>query len=191
MTKILALIGSPRANGTNSQAVDEAIRGAISCGDVEVQKVLLNQLKIVPCQSCDSCFKTGRCHMRDDMEIIYEKIMTMDAFILAAPIYFNGISGQAKLVIDRCQPFWSAKYVMKRDLFAGNRRPGLFIATGGQPLYEGQFIGSQHVANLLFKMVGVKMVGSLMLPDLDARPLNDRPAELAQAFALGCKLLGE
>ncbi|SMC34969.1 flavodoxin family protein [Sporomusa malonica] len=191
MTKILALIGSPRANGTNSQVVDEILRGAASCGNVEVHKILLHQLKIVPCQSCNRCFKTGRCHLHDDMELIYERILDMDAFILAAPIYFNGISGQAKLAIDRCQPFWSAKYVMKTDVFAGRKRPGLFIATGGQPLYDGQFIGSLHVAKLLFKMIGVKMIGDLTLPDLDARPLAARPDDLAQAFEFGQKLMRE
>lgn len=191
MTKILALIGSPRANGTNSQVVDEILRGAVLSGNAEVHRILLHQLKIVPCQSCDSCFNTGRCRLHDDMKLIYEKIMDMDAFIFAAPIYFNGISGQAKLAIDRCQPFWSAKYVMKTDVFAGRKRPGLFIATGGQPLYDGQFTGSLDVAKLFFKMIGVKLLGTLTLPDLDARPLATRPADLAQAFDLGRKLVGE
>ncbi|HWR42207.1 flavodoxin family protein [Sporomusa sp.] len=189
MAKILALLGSPRVNGTNSLAIDQLLRGAASCGDVEVQKILLHKLKIAPCQSCDSCLHTGRCHLRDDMEPIYEKIMDMDAFILAAPVYFNGMSAQAKVMIDRCQPFWSAKYVMKTDVFAGRRRPGIFIATGGQPLYDGQFIGSLHVVNLLFKMIGVKSIGNLTLPDLDARPLSTRPDDLSQAFELGRQLI--
>ncbi len=189
MTKILALLGSPKPQGTNSLLIDEVLRGAAANGDVEVQKILLNKLKLVPCQSCDCCLHTGRCCVRDDMESIYEKIMAMDAFIFAAPVYFNGMSAQAKAVVDRCQPFWSAKYVVKKDLFGGRKRPGIFIATGGQPLYEGQFIGSLHVINLYFKMIGVKNIGNLTLADLDARPLAGRPEDLGQAFALGKQLI--
>ncbi len=189
MVKIVAVLGSPRVRGTNSQAIEQVIKGAASCGEIEVEKLCLNQLTITPCQSCDSCMKTGRCRLRDDMEGIYQSIIAMDAFILAAPIYFSGMSAQAKLMIDRCQPFWSAKYVMKTDLFAGRKRPGLFIATGGQPLYEGQFVGSLHVADLFFKMIGVKSAGNLTLPDLDARPLTERPDDLAQAFMLGQALM--
>lgn len=190
MVNIVALIGSPRVQGENSQAVEEVLRGAASCGDIEVKKIWLNQLTLTPCQSCDSCTKTGRCRLRDDMDGIYEALLAMDAFILATPIYFSGMSAQTKLMVDRCQPFWAAKYVLKTDVFAGRKRPGVFIATGGQPLYEGQFIGSQHIVNLLFKMIGVRSAGNLMLPDLDARPLVKRPEDLAQAFAFGQALMG-
>ncbi|WP_371379889.1 flavodoxin family protein [Sporomusa aerivorans] len=188
MFRILALQGSPRANGTNSMAIDDAVRGAAVNGKVEVHKVFLHQLKIAPCQSCDSCLQTGHCCIKDDMGMIYDNIMVMDAFILAAPIYFSGMSAQAKLVIDRCQPFWAAKYVLRREVFSGKLRPGLFIATGGQPSYEGQFIGSLHVVNLFSKMIGVKNLGSITLPDLDAQPLAQRPDDLSRIFALGQKL---
>ncbi len=189
MPHVLALLGSPRTNGSNRLVIDEILKGAASTGEVEVQKLLLHQLNIAPCQACNSCMHTGRCRLTDDMEVIYESIMRMDAFILAAPIYFSGISAQSKLVIDRCQPFWSAKYVLKTDVFSGRRRPGLFIVTGGQPSYEGQFIGSLHVMNLFLKMIGVQSIANLTLADLDARPLAERPADLLQAFSLGRKLM--
>lgn len=190
MTKILALQGSPKPNGTNSLLIDEVLRGAAAAGDVEVQKILINKLKVAPCQSCDYCMHTGRCRLQDDMVSVYEKIVAMDAFIFAAPVYFNGMSAQAKAVVDRCQPFWSAKYIVKRDVFGGRKRPGVFIATGGQPLYNEQFVGSLHVINLYFKMISVKNTGNLTLADLDARPLASRPDDLAQAFALGRNLIG-
>jgi multimeric flavodoxin WrbA len=182
-------MGSPRIGGQNSLAVEEVLKGAAACGEIEFEKIWLNQLKISPCQSCNTCVKTGFCRLQDDMDKIYKAIIAADAFILAVPVYFSGMSAQAKLVIDRCQPFWAAKYVLKTDMFAGRKRPGIFIATGGQPLYEGQFIGSLHVANLFFKMIGVKNIGNLTLPDLDAKPLAARPDDLAQAFELGKALI--
>lgn len=189
MVNIVALMGSPRMKGQNSLAVEAVLKGAADCGEINVEKIWLNQLKITPCQSCDSCSETGCCRLRDDMGKVYQAIIAADALILAAPIYFSGISAQAKLMVDRCQPFWATKYVLKTDVFAGRKRPGIFIATGGQPLYEGQFIGSVYVVNLLFKMISVKNIGNLTLPDVDNRPLTVRPDALAQAFALGKALM--
>ena len=183
--RILALLGSPKANGTNSLAIEEAVRGAAASGPVTVERLWLHKLRIAPCQACDSCLNTGRCCLKDDMGIIYENILSLDAFILAAPIYFSGMSAQAKLVIDRCQPFWAAKYILKKDMFAGRQRPGLFIVTGGQPAYEGQFSGSLHVVNLFYKMIGVKSIGNVLLPGLDAQPLPQRSDDLARIFAYG------
>lgn len=188
MHKVLALLGSPKVQGTNSLVVGEALRGAAACSEIAVEKIWLNQRKITPCQACDRCLKTGRCYIDDDMELIYSAIIEADALILAAPVYFSGMSAQAKVMIDRCQPFWASKYILKADVFSGRKRPGLFIATGGQPPYEGQFTGAEHVANLFFKMIGVKGAGSLTLADLDARPLSERPDDLEQAFELGKKL---
>lgn len=189
MATILALLGSPRAKGNNSLAMEEVLRGAASCGNSEVRKIILNQLNIKPCQYCDGCLYTGRCIMRDDMDCIYDSILTMDAFLLAAPIYFSGLSAQVKLVIDRCQPFWAAKYVMKTDLFAGRKRPGILIMTGGRPAYASQFAGALHTVNLLYAMIGVKSVGTLMMPNVDAQPMDERPEELARAFTLGKQLV--
>jgi multimeric flavodoxin WrbA len=189
MTMILALLGSPRAKGNNSLLMEEALRGAASFGNIEVRKIMLNEMAIKPCQYCDGCLHTGRCVIRDDMDIIYQSILTMDAFLLAGPIYFSGLSAQVKLMIDRCQPFWAAKYAMKSDFFAGRKRPGMLILTGGQPAYNSQFAGSRHTVNLLYKMIGVQSIGSLEVPDIDARPADNRPAELVRAFAFGEQLI--
>lgn len=188
-TEILALLGSPRTNGNNMLAIDEVLRGAASRGNCEVQKIVLNQMTIKPCQHCDGCLHTGRCVIRDDMELIYKSILMMDAFLLATPIYFSGMSAQVKLMVDRCQPFWAAKYVMKTDLFGGRKRPGILVMTGGQQAYNGQFVGSLHTVNLLYSMLGITSIGNLMIPNIDAQPLGQQPDELAKAFALGERLV--
>ena len=188
MRKIVVLLGSPNEQGTNSQVVSEVLRGAAECEEFAVEKLWLNQGRLTPCQACDSCMQTGRCYLEDDMEAVYAALVAADAVIFAAPIYFSGISAQAKIVVDRCQALWAAKYMLKQDVFAGRKRPGIFIATGGQPPYEGQFVGAEYVAKLFFKMISVHLVGSLTLPNLDANPISGRPAELQQAYELG-KLL--
>lgn len=182
MTTVLALLGSPRPDGNNGRAMEAVLRGAAAAGKLEVRKMLLNQLTIKPCQGCH------RCVIRDDMDAVYDGLLTMDAFLLAAPIYFSGLSAQAKVMIDRCQPFWAARFARKTDLFSGRKRSGLLILTGGQPAYDGQFSGSQAVVKLLYKMIGVQSIGDFLAADIEARPMAQRPADLAELFSLGQRL---
>lgn len=189
MTKVLALLGSPRSKGNNYTAIEEALRGASSCGNIEIQSILLNNMSIKACQHCDGCLSTGRCIIRDDMDVLYESILNMDAIVLAAPIYFSGLSAQVKLMIDRCQPFWAAKDMLKKDLFAGKHRTGMLIVTGGQPAYDGQFTGAVNVVKILFRIIGVKSVGNLILPDIDTNSMKNRTSDLEQAFNLGRQLI--
>ena len=65
--KILGIAGSPRRNGNTDLLLAEFLKGAASKG-AEVKTIYLNDLKITPCQHCDSCFKAGKCKIQDDMQ---------------------------------------------------------------------------------------------------------------------------
>ena len=56
---------------------------------------------IAPCDACGTCGKTGKCHIKDNMQEIYPKIAAADGIILASPVYFWSVSGQAKVFLDR------------------------------------------------------------------------------------------
>ena len=49
----------------------------------------------------------GKCIQKDDMQDIYSLLKDTNMLVLAFPIYYHGISGQLKCVIDR---FYSALY---------------------------------------------------------------------------------
>jgi len=66
------------------------------------------------------------------MQKIHEEIRSADRIILASPIFFFGLSGQAKIMIDRCQPFWHEKYIRMKPVPAGpHGRKGLLLLVGG------------------------------------------------------------
>ena len=102
--QVVGFVGSPRARGNTELLVAEALRGAASAG-AEIEMVALNKLTISPCQACDSCLKTGRCRIQDDMQPLYEKVLNADALILGTPIYFWGPSAQLKTFVDRWYSF--------------------------------------------------------------------------------------
>lgn len=98
--KVLGIVCSPRKGGNTEILVKEALAGAKDSGaDTELLTVAGRNIK--PCDGCFACEKTGACHIKDDMQEIYEKMLTADGIILGTPVYYWTVSGQAKILIDR------------------------------------------------------------------------------------------
>ena len=98
----------------------------------EAEEVYLRDLKITPCLEIYACRKDGKCPIRDDMQNLYGKIIETDILVLASPVFFYSVSAQAKAFIDRCQAFWSQKYLLKQPVAPGKGMPkGGFHLRGG------------------------------------------------------------
>lgn len=80
--------------------LEQALAGAREL-DAEAEKLSIREKVIKPCDGCFSCTKTGNCHIKDDMQEIYLKVRQSDAIIWATPVYFFGMAGQTKILIDR------------------------------------------------------------------------------------------
>ena len=77
------------------------VEGARKNNDVEVVSVADYQVN--PCIGCNTCFtkENHECFQKDDMELIYKKMMDADVIVAASPVYFYGISAQLKAIVDR------------------------------------------------------------------------------------------
>ncbi len=98
--KVLGVVCSPRLGGNTEILVGEALGGAKAKG-ADVELATLSGKQIRPCDHCGACYETGECHIKDDMEEIYEQLLGADGVILGSPVYFWSVSAQAKSVIDR------------------------------------------------------------------------------------------
>jgi multimeric flavodoxin WrbA len=109
MKKVLILIGSPRKKGSTAILAAEAAWGLNEHG-VETETVFLNDMKIRGCQACYWCKKNdvADCAVKDDMQKLHPLMKECDGMIVASPIYFGGITAQAKAWLDRMFPFISA-----------------------------------------------------------------------------------
>ncbi len=129
--RVIAFQGSPRIQGNTEILLNETIKGINEAG-FEVRLFNLNLMNIKPCQDCDGCVRSGKCIINDDMTEIYDAIREADRIILASPIFFFGLSAQAKIMIDRCQSFWCEKYLLNKPIPAGQHgRKGLLLLVGG------------------------------------------------------------
>jgi len=98
--KILGVSFSPRKEGNTVAMLKEALAAAKKDG-AEVELYSVAGKNIQPCDGCWGCTKTGKCHIKDDGAELLDKMCAADGLILGTPIYFWGMTAQAKAVIDR------------------------------------------------------------------------------------------
>jgi multimeric flavodoxin WrbA len=98
--KILGLSCSPREEGNTVTLLNRALDGARAEGaQVALFSVAGKDLR--PCDACQACAKTGVCVIKDDMEELYTMLAESDGIIFGTPIYFYGMTAQAKAIMDR------------------------------------------------------------------------------------------
>ena len=98
--KVLGLSCSPRKSGNTATLIAEALDGARNEG-AEVELFSVSGKEIKPCDGCQTCINTSKCHINDDMQTIYQELEEADGIIFATPIYFYGMTAQAKAIMDR------------------------------------------------------------------------------------------
>ena len=183
--KVLGIMGSPRLKGNTDLLLDEALKG-VQSQQGEVEKIVVDKLKISPCREYYGCLKDGNCVIRDEMDDIYPKLLEAGGIIIASPIFFYGLTAQLKALIDRCQALWVRKYILHNLPDAA--RKGVFIgvgATRGKQLFDGSILTVKY----FFKSIGVEYVDELLVRGVDKKgEIRKHPAALSTAFELGSRL---
>ena len=113
--KVLVISTSPRRGGNSDTLAEEFARGAREAGN-DVEKVALYDKTIGFCKGCLACQRTKRCVIRDDADAIAQKMLTADVIAFATPVYYYGMCGQMKTVLDRANPLFPADYAF-RDIY--------------------------------------------------------------------------
>jgi multimeric flavodoxin WrbA len=187
--RVLGIAGSPRRGGNTDILLKEVLSGAASKG-AEVKTIVLSRLKISPCQHCDACLQTGRCKIKDDMQMIYDELERADRIVLASPLHFMGVTAQTKAMIDRCQALWVRKYRLKIPPLGDKReRKGLFISVGGMKI-ANLFEPALATVKSLFKVLDITYAGELLFPGVDEKgAIAKNPEALKQAFLAGQRLV--
>lgn len=101
MLKVSGICGSPRAGGNTEILLDIALN-EFDETRFETDKVRLCECVLKPCSSCGYCIDNQECCIEDDMtSTIIPRLIDSDVIIVASPVYFNNVSGQLKVFIDR------------------------------------------------------------------------------------------
>ncbi len=104
--KVVAINASPHMDhGNTAMILGPFLEGMRDAGtDVEV--LYTRRLNIKPCTGEFHCWvkEPGRCYIDDDMNDVYPKMREAEIWVLAAPVYVDGLPAPLKMLIDRLLP---------------------------------------------------------------------------------------
>ncbi len=131
MKKITVFIGSARKKATY-QAIQEFEKNMKQYGNVSFEYVFLSEYNLKFCQGCKLCFNKGEeyCPLKDDRDVLIEKIENSDGVIFATPNYAFQVSAQMKNLLDRLA------FILHRPRFFGKT----FTAIVTQGVFGGDDI---------------------------------------------------
>ncbi|MCM8790169.1 MAG: flavodoxin family protein [Candidatus Omnitrophica bacterium] len=165
--KVIGISASPRQDGNSDELLNRALEGAASAG-AEVKKIILNELKFGPCQECGGCDRTGFCVIHDGLEPVYAQLDDADAIVIASPVFFASVSAQLKMMIDRFQCRWVAKYILGKGGRSGRRRKGALLLASGS--YKKEFFeNSRAVVKAFFATLDAEYSGELFCGGLEKK----------------------
>ena len=98
--KATGIVGSPRIGG-NTELLTAHCLKAMEEEGLETELVPLAGLDIKGCDACGYCFTNEGCSIEDDMQAVYEKMITADAIIVGSPVYFGSATALVKGLLER------------------------------------------------------------------------------------------
>ncbi|MCL2622806.1 MAG: flavodoxin family protein [Planctomycetaceae bacterium] len=116
--KVLAINGSPRADGNTATALQIVLRELEKEG-IATECVAIGQKAIRGCLACYQCRErqASRCAIDgDEVNALIPKMIEADGILLGSPVYYSGINGTMKSFLDRA--FFAAGSQMRHKVGA-------------------------------------------------------------------------
>lgn len=130
--RVLTLMGGARKAGNTATVTNKVIEELESKGH-EVEKIYLQTKNIRGCLACGKCkegIETVGCVQQDDAIEILEKMAEAELVLFTSPLYFWGVSGPLKTLIDRTFSFYVNYHKPDHGSMVEGQRQALLI-TGG------------------------------------------------------------
>lgn len=129
--KVTAFVGSARKKHTYN-ATAQFLQNLQRLGNVDYEIVQLSDYNLKTCRGCKLCLDRGEelCPLKDDRNLLIEKMMQSDGVVFASPNYSFHVSAQMKIFLDRLG------FIFHRPRFFGRAFTGI-VAQG---IYGGKKI---------------------------------------------------
>jgi len=160
--------------------VEAVLEGAKSRG-AKTKIFYFGSLSINPCQACNSCKTEGRCILEDDMQQIYKAIDEADVLVFGTPIYYDHVSAQAKIFIDRLYAYsWKG---FPKGVKA------VIIITYEWRRPDGYNNVLEWIEKRFMNYHKIQTVAKLKAPNTTRQPVAKRPDLLMKARTIGESLV--
>jgi len=139
---ILALQGSPRKKG-NTATILGLMKDEFSSLGHEVTTISIQDKTIKGCLACGKCKQIQEsvgCIQDDDAIPILEQMTRSDLVIYASPLYFWGLAGPLKTLIDRTYSLYTAYHQPEHASLVEGQRHALLMTGGGPFDNNAEFV---------------------------------------------------
>jgi len=160
---VLAILGSPRSNGTTANMLKHSIQAAERAG-FTVSKVNLYEKHIAFCTGCRTCLTSGECIQKDDIQEIVSLLHRCDIVILAAPVYWANVPAPVKNLFDRLLgTAMEETAAFPKPRLQGKNYIILTACNTPAPFSWicGQSAGAIRTMDEFFKTAGMKSIGKI------------------------------
>ena len=186
--KVLLINGSPRWKGNTNRALEEAA-AALEAEGVQTELVWIGNKEIRGCIACGICGKTGdkRCVFAEDCcnELI-AKAAECDGFIVGSPVYYAGMAGSLRALMDRMFYAGGTNFRMKPAAgVAVARRAGAIEAADAMVKAANvTLIGKEHVGGGLVTVMVRGDVGAVKAATDAGAAAAERVGELISVHVI-------
>ncbi|AKA67897.1 flavodoxin family protein [Clostridium scatologenes] len=176
--KILGICVSSRKDGNSSIILNELLRPAKEAGH-KIEILNLGSLKILPCRGCFACSSSHKCVLKDDLEMIKERIEMADAIALTSPCYYLSAPSILKAIMDR-----SAAWAISKTANSSKKRYGVAVSVaGGAPI---EFSLQRIFTSLFLGLNNCEITGQLTIGHtFNKGEVLLNPSKLKLVFELG------
>lgn len=150
--KITAFIGSGRKKHTYF-AAEKFLQNLQSKVNIEYEIVQLGDYNLKICTGCSLCLNKGEelCPLKDDRDILLDKIESSDGIVFATPNYSFDVSGLMKVFLDRFG------FIFHRPRYFGKVFTNIVV----QGVYRGNHI--VKYLNFIGNALGTNVKGSCLI----------------------------
>ena len=181
MSKIVAIVSSPRAKGQGNAIVEKMIEVAKANGN-EVETFYINKLEnLTGCQACMGCKKKGKCIRKDSLTPVLDAVAEADSLILSAADYFGQPCAQYRMFEDRLYGFVGPDF-----------QPTITSKKVAIVVTAGSGAGAENIANsmsgIMANFFKSEVVGQLIYAEAKNGAFADNAEFQAKAVEIANKL---
>jgi hypothetical protein len=121
--RVFAINSSPRLKNSSTALVLDPFLDGMRDAGAEVELFLTKKLNIKPCTGEFECWdrSSGKCRIRDDMDVIIPKMKKAEMWVFGIPVYVP-MPGEMQNLLNRMMPLLESKIVVRGNRMLPHKR---------------------------------------------------------------------
>lgn len=175
---------------SNTSLILNPFLEGIKSAGTEIELFYTSKLDIKPCTGEFHCWVThpGECYQKDDMQMLYPKIVEADILVFATPVYVDGVSGPMKNLLDRTiphvEPFFELREGHCRHPIRKKPIGGKLVLVSNSGFWELDNFDPMIVhMKAICRNIGREFAGALLRPHGPAlKPMKNMGLQVEDVF---------